>query len=182
MNSLYGTFRQLYFAQVFPEVDTWKTKLAETKIDLPIKEENLELLYYLLYSKYANSVVASSDINRFVFSVARIIFQYAPTWETRLRIQKSLRELSDEDLKKGATDIYNHAFNPSNEPSTQTTEELTYVNEQTITKRKKAPLDAYAYLWDLLDTDVSGAFLDQFKELFLVIVLPEKPLLYITED
>ena len=182
MNSLYGSFRQLYFAQVFPEVDTWKTKLAETKIDLPIKEENLELLYYLLFSKYANSVVASSDINRFVFSVARIIFQYAPTWETRLRIQKSLRELSDEDLKRGSTDIYNHAFNPSQQPTTQATEELSYINEQTVTKRRKGPLDAYAYLWDLLDTDVSGQFLDKFKPLFLTILLAEKPLYYITED
>lgn len=182
MNSLYGSFRQLYFSQVFPSIEEWNAKLGETQIDLPIKSENLNLLFYLLYSKYANSVVASSDINRFIFSVARLIFQFGPTWETRLRIQKSLRELSDEDLKKGSTDIYNHAYNPSSAPSTQATEELSYINEQTVTKRRKGPLDAYAYLWDLLDTDVTGEFLDKFKSLFLVIVLPEKPLWYVSEE
>jgi hypothetical protein len=182
MNSLYGSFRQLYFSQVFPDVTTWNEKLSETQITLPIKQDNLDLLYYLLYSKYGNSVVASSDINRFVFSVARVIFQFAPTWETRLRIQEALRDLSQEDLMKGATDIYNHSYNPSEAPSTQATEELPTINEQTVTKRKKAPLDAYAYLWDLLDTDVTGYFLDQFKNLFLTIVQPERPLYYVTED
>ena len=140
------------------------------------------MLYGLLIARYSNSVIASSDINRFIANVAAIIFQYGPTWETRLRIQKNLRELSDEDLKKGSTDIYNHSYNPSNSPSTQTTEELPTINEQTVTKRRKGPLDAYAYLWDLLDTDVTGQFLDKFKNLFLIIVQPEKPLLYVTEE
>ena len=183
MNSLYGNFRQITFSECFQNLDEWKSKLSETQlITNAINNDNFELLYYLLYSKYANSVIASSDINRFVFSVARIIFQSGPTWETRLRVQKSLRELTDEELMKGSTDIYNHAFNPSNLPSTQTTEEINYVNEQTVTKRKKGPLDAYAYLWDLLDTDVTGYFLDKFQELFLQIVQPERPLWYVTED
>lgn len=181
MNSLYGTFRQLYFSQVFKDINEWNEKLAETNIDIPLTEDNKRLLYYLLYSKYGNSTVASNDINRFVFSVARIIFQFGPTWEKRLQIQKSLRELTDEELKTGSTDIYNHAYNPSQAPSTQATQELSYINEQTVTKRKKGPLDAYAYLWDLLDTDVTGQFLDKFKNLFLTIVQPEKPLLYVTE-
>lgn len=182
MNSYYGSFRQLYFSQVFPDIEKWKEKLSETNIELPIKEENLTTLFYLLYSKYANSVIASSDINRFIFSIARIIFQFGPTWETRLRIQKQLRDLPEEDLLRGSTDIYNHSYNPSSAPTTQSTEELPTINEQTVTKRRKGKLDAYAYLWDLLDTDVTGYFLDKFKNLFLVIVQPEKPLLYVTED
>lgn len=181
MNSLYGTFRQLYFSHVFKDVEEWNSKLAETHIDIPLTEHNKELLYYLLVSQYSNSTIASSDINRFVFSVARIIFQYGPTWEKRLEIQKNLRELTDEEIKTGSTDIYNHAYNPSQRPTTQATEELSYINEQTVTKRKKGPLDAYAYIWDLLDTDVTGEFLDKFKKLFLVIVQPEKPLLYLTK-
>ena len=180
--NLYGTFRTATFIEVFESVEVWNEKLSETQIALPISSENLNLLFYLLYSKYGNSNVASSDVNRFIFAVARIIFQFGPTWETRLRIQKSLRELSDADLMKGATDIYNHSYNPGTAPSTQTVEELPTVNEQTVTKRKKGPLDAYAYLWDLLDTDVTGNFLDQFKKLFLVIVQPEKPLWYVSEE
>ena len=181
MNSLYGNFRQITFSQCFPNVDEWKSKLQETNIvGTSINNDNFELLYYLLYSKYGNSVIASSDVNRFVFSVARLIFQFGPTWETRLRVQKALRNLTDEELMKGSTDIYNHAYNPSTTPSTQTAEEIGYINEQTVTKRRKGPLDAYAYLWDLLDTDVTGYFLDKFQVLFLQIVQPDRPLWYET--
>lgn len=180
--NLYGNFRTPKFSDVFGSVDIWNEKLSETQIDLPITSENLNLLYYLLISKYANSVISSSDVNRFIYAVASIIFQFGPTWETRLRIQKSLRELSEADLMKGATDIYNHSYNPGTSPSTQTVEELPTVNEQTVTKRKKGPLDAYAYLWDLLDTDVTGNFLDQFKKLFRTIVEPELPLWYVSEE
>lgn len=175
-------FNNYYFTQVFDSVETWNELLAETNITLPITAENLNLLFYLVYSKYGNSVIASSDTNRFIFAVARIIFQYGPTWETRLRIQKSLRELSDTDLMKGATDIYNHSYNPGSAPSTQATEELPTINEQTVTKRRKGPLDAYAYLWDLLDTDVTGQFLDRFKTLFVQILAPEHVVLFETED
>ena len=180
--NLYGDFTTETFSQIFGSVDIWKEKLGSTQITLPLTNENLELLYYLLYSQYGNSNIASSDVNRFVFAVARIIFQYAPTWETRLRIQKSLRELSDADLMKGATDIYNHSYNPGTSPSTQSVEELPTVNEQTVTKRKKGPLDAYAYLWDLLDTDVTGNFLNQFQKLFRPIALSELPLWYATKE
>lgn len=181
-NSLYGSFRQIRFSEWFTDVNTWKEKINDTNITIPITNDNYELLYYLLFSKYGNSVIASSDINRFTFNVAALIFQFGPTWEKRLQIQEELRELTQEDLMKGSTDIYNHAHNPGSAPSTQATEELTYINEQTVTKRRKGPLDAYAYLWDLLDTDVTGAFLDKFRHLFLTIVQPERPLYYVTED
>lgn len=182
MNSYYGSFRQQYFTEVFPSFSEFKTKMEEVGIPVKIEEESLETLYYLLYAKYGNSVVASSDTNRFIANVAALIFQYGPTWEKRLDIQDKLRELNEEDIFKGPTQIYNHAFNPSTAPTTQTLEELPYINEQTTTKSKKGKLDGYAFLWDLLDTDVTGEFLDKFKKLFLVIVQPEKPLLYVTED
>lgn len=182
MNSLYGNFRQIRFSECWETVEDFKLAMAETNIPMNITESNLNTLFYLLYSYYGNSVIASSDLNRFTFNVATLIFQFGPTWEKRLEIQAKLRNLTDAEIERGAVQIYNHAFNPSSAPTTQTTEEINYINEQTVTKNKKGKLDGLAYLWDLLDTDVTGNFLNKFKKLFLTIVQPELPLWYVTED
>ena len=42
----------------------------------------------------------------------------------------------------------------------------------------RAPLDAYAILWELLDNDVTEGLLLKFQPLFKVFVSPEKVLLY----
>lgn len=182
IESLYGNFRQITFAEAWDNVDAFIDDLAETTIPLPIIEEQQKILYYLLYSRYGNSVIASSDTNRFKFNVASIIFQYGGAWAKRLEIQEKLRGLTEDELIIGAKHIYNHSYNPSDAPTTQALEELATINEQTVSHSKRGKLDAYAFLWELLDTDVTGEFLDRFKPLFLTIVQPELPLWYITED
>ena len=42
-------------------------------------------------------------------------------------------------------------------------------------------MDAYAQLWDLLDTDVSEEFLKKFQKLFKQFVMPEHTYIYISE-
>lgn len=181
-DSYYGNYRQISFAECWSEVDEFTTDLHATEIPLPLTEEELKTLYYLLYSRYGNDIISASDINRFKFNVASIIFQYGGTWAKRLEIQKKLRELSEDELLAGAKQIHNRAENPSTAPSTQYLEELPYINSQTVSSVKRGKLDGYAYLWDLLDTDVTGEFLDKFKKLFLFILQPEKPLWYVTEE
>ena len=107
---------------------------------------------------------------------------YGPTWEKRLEIQKELRNLNIEELQKSATAIYNHSYNPSTEPSTQTLEELRTINDQNVTKHKRSKTDAYALLLSLLETDVTEEFLSKFKKLFIQVVSPELPLWYLTQD
>lgn len=182
MNSLYGNFRQIKFSECWENVDLFVEDMEETGIPVKITNDSLKTLFYLLYSYYGNSVIASSDINRFKFNVASMIFQFGPTWEKRIEIQDKLRNLTDAEIERGAVQIYNHAYNPSTAPTTQTSEEISYINEQTVTKNKKGKLDGYAFLWDLLDTDVTGEFLKKFNKLFLVIVQPEKPLWYVSEE
>ena len=69
--------------------------------------------------------------------------------------------------------------------STTNTGSLTK-NEQgtdTLTStRNKSKVDSYLALWELLKDDVTEDFLKRFRELFLVIVQPELPLYYVTED
>lgn len=181
-DSLYGNFRQLKFTDVWNKVEDFAAEYNNNGIPAMFqKGDTIQTLFYLLYAQYGNSVVASSDINRFKYQLWSIIFMYGPTWETRLDVQNILRELPLEDLMTGATQINNQAFHPGTPPSAQTTEELTAINQQLVSKYKKNKIGAYADLLDLLKTDVTKEFLDKFKRLFITVVQPEKALWYITK-
>lgn len=180
-HSLYGNYRQVKFTDVWDTASDFVTEYKNNGIQTTISDQTATTLYYLLYSRFGNSVVASSDTNRFKYDVWATIFSYGPTWEKRLEIQEKLRDLTDDDLFTGATQIYNHAYNPGTAPSTNTLDELPAINEQNTNKHKKAKMDGYAMLMSLLETDVTEAFLDKFKKLFLKVVQPEVPLWYVTD-
>lgn len=181
MDSIYGNYRQKKFTDVFGNFSDFREFYNSSGISPTISSKNLETLYYLLYARYGNSTIASSDTNQFKYKLFGIIFCYGPTWEKRLGIQIKLRELTIDELMKGSTQINNQAFHPGSAPSTQTTEELEAINAQHVTKYKKDKLSAYAHLMELLETDVTNEFLERFKKLFLVVVSPELPLWYETE-
>ena len=175
----YGGYRTRSFADIYPNVGIFETEYLQASI--PAKFSNsstIKTLYYLLYSRYGNSHIAFSDENQFKYSVLSIIFMYGPTWEKRLLLQDELRALTADEIQIGSTAIYNHAFNPSQAPSTQTLEELTFINEQNTTKYKKSKLEGISTLMALLDTDVTEEFISKFKRLFITITAPDYPLLY----
>ena len=180
-NSLYGNYRQVKFTDVWKDVNSFLTEYQNNGIKTTISQQSAQTLYYLLYSRFGNSTIASSDTNRFKYDVWGTIFSYGPTWEKRLEIQEKLRGLSDDELFTGATQIFNHAYNPGTAPSTSTLDELTAINEQNTNKNKKDKLNAYAMLMSLLEIDVTQQFLDKFKKLFLTVVQPELPLWYATD-
>lgn len=179
--SLYGSYRQKRFTDVYESVEDFLADYKDCGIPTTISDNSAQTLFYLLYGSYGNDVVASSDINRFKYKLFSIIFQYAPNWEKQLEIQNKLRGLTEEDIRLGSRQIYNTAQNPSTEPSTDTTDELQYINNQNVTKNQRGVLEGYATLLSLLRTDVTQEFLNRFRKLFLTIVQPEEPLLYITE-
>lgn len=178
---LYGNYRNRKFTDIWGSVDEFLEAYNNNGIGTTISDDSATTLYYLLYAKYGNSTVASSDENQFIYKVMSTIFMYGPTWEKRLEIQKALREMDLEELRESAKAIYNHSFNPSTLPSTDTLDELTTINDQNVTKHKRSKTDAYALLISLLEKDVTKEFIDKFSKLFLVIVEPELPLWYVTE-
>ena len=180
--SLYGNYRQVKFTDVWQSAESFVSDYKNNGIRTTISDNTANTLYYLLYSRYGNNVLASSDTNRFKYDVWATIFSYGPTWEKRLEIQDKLRNLTDDELFTGATQIHNHAYNPGTAPSTNTLDELAAINEQNTSKNKKGKMDAYAMLIALLETDVTESFLDKFKKLFLNVVQPEEPLYYVTEE
>lgn len=179
--SLYGSYRQKRFTDIYADVNAFIDDYKDCGIPTTISDNSAQTLFYLLYGSYGNDIVASSDINRFKYKLFSIIFQYAPNWEKQLEIQNKLRGLTEDDIRLGSRQIYNTAQNPSTEPSTDTTDELQYINNQNVTKNQRGVLEGYATLLSLLRTDVTQEFLNRFRKLFLTIVQPEEPLLYITE-
>lgn len=175
--------RTLLFKNIFENSDDFLQNWKESDFfeEELIKDFNIKKIYALLYAKFGNSAVATSDINQFKAKVFDIVFEYAPTWEKKLEVQKNLRKLNEEELTLGAKSINNLVYNPSTIPSTDTTEEIPTVNQQNVNKIRKAKLEAYSNLVDLLDDDVTRTFVEKFRNLFALFV-DTKPLLYVDCD
>lgn len=180
-SSLYGNFRTRTFTDIYSDFESFKTDYIDCDIPTTLDDTALKTLYYLLYARYGNSNIASSDETQFKYKVFSTIFMYGPAWQKRLDIQKKLIDLGDDEILVGATAIYNSAYNPETAPNTQSTEELNYINQQNVTKYKKSKLEAYAVLEELIKTDVTEQFIGKFKKLFITIVEPELPLWYTTQ-
>lgn len=175
-------YNTMTFCDVYEDVDDFLSDYSTVAIPQMITNENATTLYYLLYARYGNNPIANNDLNQFKYKLFSIIFQYGATWEKKLRIQSDLRNLTLDDLQKGTTSIYNHANNPETSPSTQDTTELTYVNDQNVSKIIKNKSSAYAELMGLLEEDVTGYFLDRFKRLFKLVSAPECVYIYEEEE
>lgn len=180
--NLYGNYRNVKFTDVWNNVDAFTGDYKDNGITVTISDTSISLLYYLLYARYGNSTIASSDVNQFKYKLFSIIFMYGPTWEKRLEVQKGIRELTLEEVQKGGKAIYNTALNPNQAPTTASLEELKFINQQNTSNFVKSKVDAYAIIIGLLETDVTEEFIGQFKKLFLTVVSPELPLWYVTQE
>lgn len=182
MNSLYGNFRTRTFTEIWDNAADFISDYENNGIPVVVDTSNINTLYYLLYSRFGNSHIASSDEERFKYSVFRIIWEYGPAWEKKINLQAKLRSLTEDELIEGSKQIYNNASNPAAQPGTFSDEELKYINTQNVSKNKKGKLEAYSLLLDLLEDDVTEAFLNKFNKLFISIVQPELPLWYVSDD
>ena len=183
--NLYGNFPNRTFADIFPDLEVFTGMYKDSGLYVDpnkMEDKNIAIIYYLLYARYGNSVIASYDENQFMYKVFSTIFMYGPTWEKRLEIQGKLRTLTDNELIVGSKRINNRSLNPSIAPTTDTLDELTTINEQVTDGWKKSKLEGYANLMALVDTDVTEEFIGKFKKLFIVVVEPNLPLWYKTEE
>lgn len=181
--SMLPQYSTILFTDVWESVNDFLYDYQNNGIPKTIDvAKSAQTLYYLLYARYGNNPIANRDVNQFKAKVMSIIFSYGPTWEKRLDIQAKLRNLTEDQILVGAKAIYNQALNPSDAPGTGTLEELDYINQQNTTNYKKAPMEAYGQLWELLSVDVTTEFINKFKVCFKTFVMPERPLVYETEE
>ena len=185
--TLYGSYRTKKFGDVWSTVEDFIADYSNNGVPATIPTRNPSMsrdqgsvynLYYLLYARYGNDVIASSDLQRFKMNLFAIIWQYGPNWAKNLEIQSKLRKLTDDEITQGSVQIYNQADNPSTDPSTDTSEYLQYIKTQNTSINKKGKLEGYALLDSLLKRDVTQEFLNRFKPLFKTVVEPEELLLY----
>ena len=148
----------------------------------PLLDANVQATYYLLYAKYGNNPIVNYDETQFKMKIMSVIVTYGPTWQRKKAIQKSLRELTEAELLQGAKQIYNHAFNPSTEPSTAQLEELTHINDQNVSNNKKAKMEAFSILWANLHVDSTDEYINKFKNCFSRFVGDQFPIVYVEEE
>ena len=186
-NSLYGNYRQIKFSDKYQTessfIDDYNTIcVGNMGLDNTLfTSNNAKTLFYLLYANYGNSIIASSDINRFTYKLWEIVFKSGPAWVKKLDLQNKILALDDEQIEMGSFTIYNSAANPSTRPNADTTTILTKIDNQNTTRHQRSPLEAYALVIDLIKEDVTSEFLNKFKKLFNQFAQPEVPLWYVSD-
>ena len=175
------------FAQVYSSYEDFKKDYNDLIVLVsggvqPLTEANAKATFYLLFARYGNNPIVNYDVTQFKMKLMSVIATYGPIWERKKAIQKSLRDLTEADLLQGAKQIYNHAFNPSTEPSTTELEELTHINDQNVSNNKKAKMEAYSILWANLHVDSTDEYLNKFKNCFSRFVGDQCPMLFEVEE
>ena len=145
-----------------------------------LTDANLTIIYNLLLARYGETPIYNKTADIFKVKFYSLIYQYAPTWQKKLSIQTTLRGLSESELIVGTTTIYNRASNPETAPTTETLDELTYINDQNTQKFKRNKSQAYSELYQLLRDDITEDFIRRFKILFRNIVAGDY--VYIEEE
>ena len=182
---LYGGYLNMTFSEIYPDFDKFKEDATEMSALIPsdFDETALTRLYFLLLGRYANSSIASSDVNRFKLQLFGIVFEYGGTWNKKVSLQEKIRKIEEEDAREGTRRIDNSAYNPATTAeNTSSLEALPYINQQLSQGQKKGKLETYAQIYTLLADDITEAFLNHFRKLFLWFVSPQTDLWYTTDE
>ena len=135
-------------------------------------------LYYLLWARYASSHIRSDYPQQWKMKIMMTVFEYGPTWSKRLEIQEKVRNMSDDEIQKGTIMTYNSAMNPDGAPTTDTWDTLQGINSQNKNLYQRGKLDSYAYIDQILKTDVTREFVEKFKKFFDIMAAPGMKLDY----
>jgi len=130
MMKLMPSYDTKIFTEVYDSADKFVYDYKNVGIPTTISDANATTLYYLIYARYGNSPIANMDITQFKYKLFSIIFQYGPTWEKRLDVQKTLRDMNLADLLNdgGLTELFTH------EGEDESTESGTSGNTRDITE------------------------------------------------
>lgn len=149
-----------------------------------VSDEDLRFIWLLLIGRFADSTIKPyNTYGAFQVRFMSRVWQHAPAFLKNLEIQNKLRSLSIDsgsEIYDGSKAIYNNALNPGTAPGTDTDQELSYINQQNVTKHKRSKLEGLAMLTDLLKNDVTEQFLKRFDDFFKTIIYTGQDLVYAT--
>lgn len=188
MTSVYGLFRNNKFGDLYTSADDFVNDFNNSGVYnlIPVLNPNenifntklISSIYYLLYSRFGNSIIASTDTNRFKENMFSIIIQNTPAWLKKSQLQSKLRAMTEEEIETSYSSTSNTANNPND---VGITDELNFISQQNTVKAKKGKISAYADYIALLSNDYTEVYLNKFRRLFLSIIEPQDPLLYESE-
>ena len=180
-NDIYVKGHNKTFYEIYPSNTDFVNQLLNPPYvdminyyDSSMGSDYLNTVYLLLYSRYGNSSIASSDVNRFKANLVERLCAYGPSHKKRLDIQRKIRELSEEELQKGSIDITNTARNPNT--TVEAGDLVQHINGQNQNYHKRSKIEALIYQYNFLDKDLNEDFLEAFKPLFSIYVTD--PILY----
>lgn len=189
MSNLLENNGNMTFSDVFPTSDTFieyfeETPFKSTSIASLFDDDTLELIYILLYNRYGNNQIINQSVNQFKSKLMGIMWASGPKWIQRLRVQEKIASLgldNSSEIYKGSSAIYNHAQHPETAPSTDTSEELPYINDQNVTKYKKSKLEGLALLTESLADGYTDEFINKFRNLFKMFIWRNRGPIYVEE-
>ena len=86
------------FTDIFDDAGTFVYYYKNIGIPTTISDQNARTLYFLLYARYGNTPIANYDEEQWKYKIFSVVFQYGPTWEKRLSMQETLRNMQLADL------------------------------------------------------------------------------------
>lgn len=173
------------FSDIWPNSTSFKADYTDYETAISninkVDDKYVVLTWQLIASKFANTPIRFASEEQFKLAVFSIMASEAPSWARRIELQKAVRDLTEADLVAGETQINNRAENPDQNPTTDTMDELTYINIQTATKQKRSKLSAYALLDSLLQDDLCETYVHRFNNLFKRVLVPAQ-YIYVSEE
>lgn len=170
------------FSDIVPDLETFKSILNKyTALTSFLTNDEKQILFYLLYARYGQNPINNYTINAFEIKMCSIIFSYGKAWQKRLSIQDKFRTMTEADILAGAKMVNNLALNPNTAPSTGTTDELSFINQQSVNKYSKSSVEAYSLLDEALRADINEIFIREFRKLFKPFLVVPLPTLYVED-
>lgn len=169
-------------SDIFPDYESFVETYTGSGLPNRFKDlEFLKTIYFVLMGEYAASSIAAMSEDLFRVRFLTLVHAYGPQLERELQIQDDLLKMSTDELMVSSKAVYNTALNPSEAPSTDTIDELPYINQQNTTKHVRSKLDAYMLLEELLNDNLIKDFIKRFDHLFVRVLRTNNPLYYRTE-
>lgn len=173
------TTNQKTFLEVYPKYDDFEADMKEFSVFAPtdVTEEYYKKTYYLVVSRYGDTPISGyTDVPRWRLRFWQVISEYCPQWMIKSEMQKTIRKMDISEFQEGGRVVNNVALNPNTEPNDTSLDELTYINQQNVARRKLSTIDAMRAKLSMLEDGLDDDYLDHFSKLFSKVLLTDVPL------
>ena len=162
-------------------IQVWPT-LANLQSDYALYTSSKETItkdcWLAIIGRYSESHIIMRNEMQFKAAFLSTFLEAYPKLTAKLSINDKLRGLTVDEALDGGKILANNAKNPDSEPADSDTEELPYINDQTV---RKETLSKVRGLYDWKNTvggQAYNEFLDRFRPLFRVILVDKEEMFY----